>query len=195
MGRRAHKPDPALRRQVEAMAAYGIPETDISRVVHIDPKTLRKHYREELDLGESKANAHVAGFLFNAAKNGNVTAQIFWLKTRARWRETPVELRHSGSIGRKDLSEVTDEELLSIIYTVGIETSQANAIEANPMTSLPDPNSTGILRLVPKAKGTVYGEASTQSGCTWSRRRDRETLYGGGCFGRLCGFDQRSSNS
>jgi hypothetical protein len=26
MGRRAHKPDPALRRQVEAMAAYGIPE-------------------------------------------------------------------------------------------------------------------------------------------------------------------------
>jgi len=32
MGRRAHKPDPALRRQVEAMAAYGIPEDDISRV-------------------------------------------------------------------------------------------------------------------------------------------------------------------
>jgi hypothetical protein len=152
MGRRAHKPDPALRRQVEAMAAYGIPETDISRVVHIDPKTLRKHYREELDLGESKANAQVAGFLFNAAKNGNVTAQIFWLKTRARWRETPVELRHSGSIGRKDLSEVTDEELLSIIYTVGIETSQApKAIERIPKTFLPDPNSTGILRLVPKA--------------------------------------------
>ena len=76
MGRRAHKPDPALRRQVEAMAAYGIPETDISRVMHVDPKTLRKHYREELDLGESKANAQVAGFLFSAAKNGNVTAQI-----------------------------------------------------------------------------------------------------------------------
>jgi hypothetical protein len=98
MGRRAHKPDPALRRQVEAMAAYGIPETDISRVIHVDPKTLRKHYREGLDLGESKANAQVAGFLFSAAKNGNVTAQIFWLKTRARWRETPMELRHSGSI-------------------------------------------------------------------------------------------------
>ena len=87
MGRRAHIPDPAQRRQVEAMAAYGIPETDISRVLNIDPKTLRKHYRDELDLGETKANAQVAGFLFNAAKNGNVTAQIFWLKTRARWRE------------------------------------------------------------------------------------------------------------
>src|SRR5688572_15567842 len=111
MGRRAHKPDPAQRRQVEAMAAYGIPEIDIAPVLGIDPKTLRKHYREELDLGETKANAQVAGFLFNAARSGNVTAQIFWLKTRARWRETPLELRHSGSIGTCDLNELTDEQL------------------------------------------------------------------------------------
>jgi hypothetical protein len=152
MGRRAHKPDPALRRQVEAMAAYGIPETDIARVIHVDPKTLRKHYREELDLGESKANAQVAGFLFSAAKNGNVTAQIFWLKTRARWRETPMELRHSGSIARKDLSEVSDEELLSIIYTVGSEVGLATikAIEPEARSSQPEPNGPGVLRLVPK---------------------------------------------
>ena len=121
MGRRAHKPDPALRRQVEAMAAYGIPADDISRVVGIDPKTLRKHYRDELDCGETKANAQVAGFLFNSARNGNVTAQIFWLKTRARWRETPVELKHSGSVGRKDLSELTDEELMTMIYTASAD--------------------------------------------------------------------------
>jgi hypothetical protein len=31
MGRRAHKADPARRRPVEAMAAYGVPETDIAR--------------------------------------------------------------------------------------------------------------------------------------------------------------------
>lgn len=43
MGRRAHRAEPASRRQVEAMAAYGIPETDIARVIGIDPKTLRKH--------------------------------------------------------------------------------------------------------------------------------------------------------
>jgi hypothetical protein len=121
MGRRAHKPDPALRRQVEAMAAYGIPADDISRVVGVDPKTLRKHYRDELDLGETKANAQVAGFLFSAAKSGNVTAQIFWLKTRARWRETPVELKHSGSVGRKDLSELTDEELMNMIYATSAD--------------------------------------------------------------------------
>jgi hypothetical protein len=111
MGRRAHAPDPSLRRQVEAMAAYGIPETDISRVMRVDPKTLRKHYREELDLGESKANAQVAGFLFSAAKNGNVTAQIFWLKTRARWKEPAAEHKHLGFLGTYDMTKLSDADL------------------------------------------------------------------------------------
>jgi hypothetical protein len=137
MGRRAHRPDPSQRRQVEAMAAYGIPETDISRVIGIDPKTLRKCYREELDLGETKANAQVAGFLFNAAKNGNVTAQIFWLKTRARWREVPVELKHSGSIERKDVREMSDQELMDRITVLSAEIGfgpiePAKTIEASP---------------------------------------------------------------
>jgi len=118
MGRRAHKPDPALRRQVEAMAAYGIPEIDISAVLGLDPKTLRKHYREELDLGETKANAQVAGFLFNSARSGNVTAQIFWLKTRAQWRETPSEHRHTGAFGTFDLRELSDEVLERIVFGV-----------------------------------------------------------------------------
>jgi hypothetical protein len=81
------------------LAAYGIPADDMARVVGVDPKTLRKHYREELDLGQTRANAQVASFLFNSAKNGNVTAQIFWLKTRARWRETPTTLEHTGVDG------------------------------------------------------------------------------------------------
>lgn len=146
MGRRAHRPDAAQRRQVEALAAYGIPESDISGVVGIDPKTLRKYYREELDLGEAKANAQVAGFLFNAAKNGNVTAQIFWLKTRARWRETPMELRHSGSIARRELSEISDEELLGIIGSFGTDNGTAPMKVIGPN----DPNSPGVVRLVRK---------------------------------------------
>lgn len=115
MSRKAHQPDPAQRRQVEAMAAYGIPEDEIARLVDIDPKTLRKHYRDELDLGATKANAQVAGFLFNAARNGNVTAQIFWLKTRARWKETATEHWHSGAIGTFDIAQVADAALQHII--------------------------------------------------------------------------------
>jgi hypothetical protein len=116
MSRQAHNPDPAVRRQVEAMAAYGIPENDISMVVGIDPKTLRKHYRDELDFGQTKANAQVAGFLFNSARSGNVTAQIFWLKTRANWKETPSEHRHMGAFGTFDVRELSDEALERIVF-------------------------------------------------------------------------------
>jgi len=134
------------------MAAYGIPEPDIARVTGVDPKTLRKHYRDELDLGEAKANAQVAGFLFNAAKNGNVTAQIFWLKTRAKWRETPVELRHSGSIGRKDLSELSDEELMNMICSLGADlgVTPIKTIDAKAEVAALSPQpADGALRPVP----------------------------------------------
>src|SRR5947209_18757111 len=46
-----------------------------------------KRCRDDLDRGVAEANATVSGYLFASAKAGNVTAQIFWLKTRAHWRE------------------------------------------------------------------------------------------------------------
>ena len=101
MGRRAHTPEPAGRRQVEAMAAYGVPEADIARVLGIDPKTLRKHYRDELDTGSIKANSRVAESLYRKAMGDgaqSVTACIFWLKTRAQWKETVVQ-EHTGDVG------------------------------------------------------------------------------------------------
>lgn len=101
MGRKAHSPEPAGRRQVEAMSAYGIPEADIARVLSIDPKTLRKHYRDELDLGSVKANSRMAENLYKKAMGDgpqSVTATIFWLKTRAQWKETIVQ-EHTGDAG------------------------------------------------------------------------------------------------
>ncbi len=93
MARPSHQPLPALCRQVEAMAGYGVPEIDIARVLGIDPKTLRKHYRDELDTGHVKANAKVAENLYRKATGEGreaVTAAIFWLKTRAGWKETSI---------------------------------------------------------------------------------------------------------
>jgi hypothetical protein len=100
MGRKAHQADSVSRRQVEAMAGYGIPEADIACVLEVDPKTLRKHYRKELDKGHIKATAKVAENLYRRATGEGreaVTAAIFWLKTRAGWKETVVqetEVRH-----------------------------------------------------------------------------------------------------
>jgi hypothetical protein len=98
MSRNPHEPTDGLRKQVEAMSGYGVPEIDIARVVGIDPKTLRKYYREELDTGHTKANARVAESLYKKATTDgsqSVTAAIFWLKTRAGWKETVVN-QHAG---------------------------------------------------------------------------------------------------
>jgi hypothetical protein len=77
-----------MRKMVEKMAACGIRQDDIARVIGIAAKTLRFHFRDELDNGSTKATALVAESLFRmATKGGNVAAAIFWMKARAGWRE------------------------------------------------------------------------------------------------------------
>jgi hypothetical protein len=86
-------PLPAHRRQVEAMAGFGLPEAAIAKVLDIDPDMLRLHYRRELETGAIKANARVAENLFRKATGEGreaVIAAIFWMKTRAGWKETSV---------------------------------------------------------------------------------------------------------
>jgi hypothetical protein len=77
----------ALREKVRYFAGLGGRQDDIAKMIGCAPKTLRKRFRSELDRGVAEANATMSGYLFAAAKAGNVTAQIFWLKTRAHWRE------------------------------------------------------------------------------------------------------------
>ena len=87
MARRAFVVNEAVREQVRHLAGVGVRQDDIARIIGCAPKTLRKRCREDLDRGVAEANATVAGFLFAAAKAGNIAAIIFWLKTRAHWRE------------------------------------------------------------------------------------------------------------
>jgi len=86
-----HEPTKAQRDTVTLHAMVGTPQEEIARVLGISDRTLRKHYRDELDLALAKANAQIGGSLFNKAKNGDTTAQIFWLKTRGGWSEKKEE--------------------------------------------------------------------------------------------------------
>ena len=72
---------------VGKLAASGLSEDAIATVLGVDPKTLRKEFRAELDSGAIKANEQVEQSLLRLATEGNVTAAIFWLKARAGWRE------------------------------------------------------------------------------------------------------------
>lgn len=82
------EPTDEQRRQVEAMSGYGVPHDDIAVVLGVTAKTLRKHFRLELDRGAARANARVGQRLFEMASSGqNTAATIFWLKARAGWRE------------------------------------------------------------------------------------------------------------
>jgi hypothetical protein len=74
-----------MRDKVQYLARLGIPHDDISKIIDCSPKTLRKHFRKELDRGAAEANAAVSGYLFAAIKAGNIPATIFWLKTRGGW--------------------------------------------------------------------------------------------------------------
>ena len=87
MTRKAFVVTDAMREKVRYLAGVGVRQDDIAKILGCAPKTLRKRLRDELDRGVAEANATISGFLFAAAKGGNITAMIFWLKTRAHWRE------------------------------------------------------------------------------------------------------------
>jgi hypothetical protein len=99
-GRKQYEPSEKDHRVVEAMAGCGFPQDAIARVLRIDAKTLRKHFRRSLDSAADKADAQVANTLFMLATSGKcAAATIFWMKARQRWKET-ARLEHSGPDGK-----------------------------------------------------------------------------------------------
>ena len=98
MSRNPHEPTKATREIVSLHATMGTDQDIIADLIGIDAKTLRKYYRVELSHSTAKANAAIGGALYNKAKNGDTAAMIFWMKTRARWRET-VHVDNTSSDG------------------------------------------------------------------------------------------------
>src|SRR5207237_3685684 len=82
-GRRAFVVNDALRERVRYLAGVGVPQDDIAKIICCAPKTLRKRFPDDLDRGVAEANATMCGYLFAAAKGGNIAAIIFSLKKRA----------------------------------------------------------------------------------------------------------------
>jgi hypothetical protein len=136
MGRPAFAPSAEQRKEVEIMARYGIPEDDIALVLGIDAKTLRKHFRFELDVAFVKANAKVAesiflqavgapaqyypaghpdaGKLMRAEQQRVLAAGIWWERTRggrseyAPLRPKPLGKKEAAQLAATNAARGTD---------------------------------------------------------------------------------------
>ena len=68
---------------------------DVAKLIGVSVSTVYKwasensEFSDILKINRDSADAQVENALFNAAKNGNVTAMIFWLKNRRarQWRD------------------------------------------------------------------------------------------------------------
>jgi hypothetical protein len=122
MSRKPYEPAEKDRHQVTLMAGIGLTHDQICKIIGISDETLRKYYAKELSTAASVMNAQVAQNLFRMATSkgsGAVASAIFWLKTRAGWRE--VDRREitgaNGaplSITNVDLRGLSDSDLATM---------------------------------------------------------------------------------
>jgi len=127
-----HIPTDQQRKMVQSMVGFGITLEQIGKIIGCERDTLMRHYRDELDTGVSRANSLVAQNLFSIATSkgqGSVAAAIFWMKTRARWRETdrleltgpdgsPIQTEERKMLDITALSWEQRDQLKQILLTV-----------------------------------------------------------------------------
>jgi len=95
---RPHEPTDKTRAEVIALTSFGNTQVQIAEHLGIHEETLRIHYRDELDNSVVRANAKVAAKLFRKATEGDdLSAMIFWLKTRAKWQTVDKEIEKQSN--------------------------------------------------------------------------------------------------
>jgi transposase-like protein len=89
---------------IEQYARHGATLTNIAILLDISDSTLDRWMKHPqvaraYKRGRLLANDEIAGLLFEQAKQGNIAAIIFYLKSQAGWREQPEEaIAQSGQV-------------------------------------------------------------------------------------------------
>lgn len=102
--------------QVEALSAFltldqiadffGIGRTTFHAIMDRQPEVLERYKK-----GRAKAVGSVAKSLIQQAQEGNLTAQIFYLKTQGGWKEgNQLEVEVKGADKLPTLAELFDNE-------------------------------------------------------------------------------------
>lgn len=82
-------PTQAQAREVAVMSCLGMEPKDIALVLNVEEKLLKMYYAKELKVSANIANAMVARRALQMAMSGRFPDMTkFWLKSRAKWKET-----------------------------------------------------------------------------------------------------------
>ena len=108
--------------KVETLAAQGLTMVQIADCLGVAGSTLYKRKKDEAEIseaikrGRSKGIATITNALFQSAKGGNITAQIFYLKNRnpQEWSD------------RKDLTVEGDLNVkgIEVVFTDGSDSGK-----------------------------------------------------------------------
>lgn len=117
-GEMEHEPTDANRLLVKIMAAGGRPQEEIAMVLKITAKTMRAHYREELDSAMAEVSKLVLGKLYKKIVEEETAAILFFCKTRLGMKEMHSIDFPNGIPIPGDASAVTDERTKELIREV-----------------------------------------------------------------------------
>jgi len=139
-GRPRFEPTDEERKQVEAMAGYGVAEAHIASLIRggIGVSTLRERFKENLEQGRAKAHAGIGKTLFQKAMAGDVASLIWWTKTQMRWTEAPRQIEVSGNISITDALAQAQARLLEAeiieMDTPLLTVTEPVTVEVTPVT-------------------------------------------------------------
>ena len=123
-GRKAIKYDPELAEKIREMRGSGFTLEMTANAAGMSVPTLCRLYSDELREGCARANLAVGKRLFEKCMEGDITALIFWAKTRMGWSEKQkIDISsEDGNLNKKpepviniDLSKMTPEELSAMV--------------------------------------------------------------------------------
>ena len=111
MARKAFTPSEDQRHLVKVLSSYCVKQEDIAREVGLrSPKTLRKHFREDLDRGRIEAIIRVRKTLLEMATSGkHPSATIHWLNRQAGGQSRPT--RETRPAATPDFVVARDKEV------------------------------------------------------------------------------------
>ena len=130
-GRPRFEPTDEERKQVEAMAGYGVGESHIAALIRggIGLSTLRERFKEDLERGRAKAHAGIGKTLYQKAMAGDVASLIWWTKTQMRWSEQPKVIEISGQIS---ITQALEESAQRVIEAEIVEVDEPLQLANDP---------------------------------------------------------------